>query len=195
MCSPSNTAASFFRSDNHAPVRQKAGVFRRLAPARRPSPQARPRRALAVLRRVVESVVVAGALGGGIASCGAGTEPRGPVVFDGPPLLMLPAGDSGWVTAWRFSPAVPRRGFNAAEIGVYASDGTPLAGLHLAVVPWMPAHAHGASVKAEVEETAPGTYVVQPLYLYMGGRWELRTSLARETEAEAATLAPAFDIP
>jgi hypothetical protein len=131
----------------------------------------------------------------GAAACGGTSEEQTPVVFDGPPLLMLAAGDGGWLTAWRFSPPVPRRGFNAAEIAVRATDGSAVAGLTIGVVPWMPAHAHGASVKAQVTETAPGVYVAQPLYLYMGGRWELRTSLRGDEDGEAATLAPAFDIP
>jgi hypothetical protein len=107
---------------------------------------------------------------------------------------------SGFTTHWRFSPAELTRGSNAAEIRATAQDGSPLAGWNVAVVPWMPAHAHGTSVKARVDEVSPGVYVVQPLFLYMGGRWELRTTFAApsattEKSLTAETVAPAFDLP
>jgi hypothetical protein len=49
----------------------------------------------------------------------------------------------------------------------------------LAIVPFMPAHGHGASVAPTVSETAPGTYVATPLDFFMAGHWELMTAISR----------------
>jgi hypothetical protein len=54
-----------------------------------------------------------------------------------------------------------------------------VAGLTLAIVPFMPAHGHGASVAPTVSETAPGIYVATPLDFFMAGHWELMTAMSR----------------
>jgi len=132
--------------------------------------------------------------------CGSsGGGGAAPLAFVGEPSLQLPTMPSGYATHWRFSPSALARGSNAAEIQVMGLDGAPLSGWQVSLVPWMPAHGHGTSVAAHVHEVSPGVYVAQPLYLYMGGRWELRTTLApplatTEASATTETVVPSFDI-
>ena len=56
----------------------------------------------------------------------------------------------------------------------------------------MPAHGHGTSVDPIVTETAPGTFVAEPLYLFMPGSWELRMTTSGSVDDTAKA---AFEIP
>lgn len=140
------------------------------------------------------------ALGAGLSLVGCGSSDPEAVApsFVGDASLRVETSPSAFTSSWRFSPSEPRRGSNAAEISLTDRDGLPLSGWKVSVVPWMPAHAHGTSVAARVDEIAAGVYVVQPLYLYMGGRWELRTTLDGSKVisggGSSEIAVPAFDI-
>ena len=127
-------------------------------------------------RNGVRSLVPALGFALSLVGCGSSTPQTGVPAFVGEASLRLQTIPSAFTSSWRFSPPEPARGSNAAEITLTDHDGLPLAGWKVSVVPWMPAHAHGTSVVAAVEEVSGGVYVVQPLYLYMGGHWELRTT-------------------
>jgi len=73
-----------------------------------------------------------------------------------------------------------------------------MSGYTLSVVPWMPAHGHGASVAPTVNETSPGVYVAAPLDFYMSGNWQLLTTITGPADAAAAfhdSAQPSVDIP
>jgi len=87
----------------------------------------------------------------------------------------------------------PSRGNQTVEfVVVDAMTGAPEPGLMLDVIPWMPAMGHGTSLTPSVSETAPGTYVITNVGLFMPGTWELRTSIAGTVTDHAA---PSFQIP
>jgi hypothetical protein len=101
--------------------------------------------------------------------------------------------DSGALTiAVRFAPRPPTTGEDAAQLTFTDPAGTAVSGLDLTVVPWMPAHGHGTSVNPTITETAPGTFVATPLYLFMPGSWELRMTTTGAID-DAATAA--FELP
>jgi hypothetical protein len=89
--------------------------------------------------------------------------------------------------------AEPTRGVNTLRFVVTrVSDGTPVPGLALDVVPWMPAMGHGASVKPSVAPGPdPGSYDVTNVNLFMPGLWEIRTTIGGSTSDHVA---PHFDI-
>jgi hypothetical protein len=89
--------------------------------------------------------------------------------------------------------AQPTRGVNTLRLVVTrVSDGTPVSGLALDVVPWMPAMGHGASVKPSVEPGPdPGSYDVHNVNLFMPGLWEIRTTISGTSSDHVA---PKFDI-
>jgi hypothetical protein len=90
-------------------------------------------------------------------------------------------------------PEPPVRGSNSVELTITkAADGSPADGLVLDVEPWMPAMNHGTSAKPAVMAEGDGKYLVTNVYLYMPGRWELRTTFSGPT-ADHAT--PALQIP
>lgn len=111
-------------------------------------------------------------------ACGSGdgaTAPPGPVSFvgSGPPGETVSTTSGKLSVALRWSPATPTKGSDAAELTILDSTGAPVEGMSVAVVPWMPAHGHG-TVAPVITETTPGTFVANPVYLYMSGEWQLR---------------------
>jgi hypothetical protein len=85
----------------------------------------------------------------------------------------------------------PQHGLCSVELRFTdAKTGAPAAG-DVAVVPWMPAHNHGASVLPSVAPSGPGRYTVQNLELFMPGTWELRTTLTGATSDHAT---PTLDV-
>jgi hypothetical protein len=115
-----------------------------------------------------------------------------PLTFPADPLQTLPSTSAQLQVEMRSSPQPPVRGSDAVEIRFRDAAGMPAAGLAVTVLPWMPAHGHGTSVQPSVTETEPGVFVVTPLYLYMAGQWELRTTVAGGMND---TVTPTLDVP
>jgi hypothetical protein len=72
----------------------------------------------------------------------------------------------------------PARGLSTVELTVERASGEPVDGLDLDIVPWMPAHGHGASLRPSVTPKGGGKYLVSDVNLFMPGRWELRTTIS-----------------
>jgi hypothetical protein len=118
---------------------------------------------------------------------GQASTPAAPaLVFPGAPALTV-ASASGQLTigVW-WSPAQPTVGYDAAQLSIADATGAPVTGLTLTIVPWMPAHGHGASVEPTVSEISPGLYVATPLDFFMAGSWELMTAISRTADAGAS---------
>ena len=82
----------------------------------------------------------------------------------------------------------PTRGVsNVTLLITDAKTGEPQKGLVLEAVPWMPAHAHGTSMKTEVDAWEPGVYEISKVNMYMGGLWDLRVALTG-TKTDHVTL-------
>jgi hypothetical protein len=146
-------------------------------------------RAQASLTRSLRPLLLACALG--MTSCSS-SDPA-PEATNGP--LLVVKGEQGSVVAEvRTSPSQPpARGLTTVELRVLdASSSQPVDGLTVTVVPWMPSHAHGASVEPSVTALGSGRYRVSDVALFMPGRWELRTTVAGP---KTDTLTPAFDVP
>ena len=113
-----------------------------------------------------------------LVGCGQASAPTAPaLVFSGAPALTV-ASASGQLNigVW-WSPPQPTVGYDATQLEITDTTGAPVTGLTLAIIPWMPAHGHGASVLPTVSETAPGVYVATPLDFFMAGDWELMTAI------------------
>lgn len=143
------------------------------------------------------AALVASLLGFGVVLLGCGGAPpaSGPVSFGTEPLAVL-ASTAGTkqISVWT-SPQPPVKGVNAVQLLVTdTASGTPLDGLDIQAVPWMPSHGHGTSAKTEVLPQDGGVYQVDNVYLYMDGSWELRTTLTA-TDGADDTVVPVFDVP
>src|SRR5690348_2631025 len=116
-----------------------------------------------------------------LASGACGTDPvdmTQPPSFGADPDEVLQSDSGNLTIAIRYAPNPPTVGTDAVQLSFADANGAPATGLGLAVVPWMPAHGHGTSVNPTVTETAPGTFVATPLYLFMPGSWELRMTIS-----------------
>jgi hypothetical protein len=98
--------------------------------------------------------------------------------FPGDPYTTITSDSGALVIDVRTSPQPPSRGTNEVELTITrAGDGTPVDGLSLDVVPWMPAMEHGTSAPSVTAEGG-GVYLVTEVYLYMPGIWDLRTAIS-----------------
>jgi len=128
----------------------------------------------------------------GLAGCGTDPVDSPPPTFAAEPDQMIASDSGALMIAVRFSPRPPAVGTDAAQLQILDALGQPASGLGLEVVPWMPAHGHGTSVNPTVTETAPGTFVATPIYLFMPGSWELRMTMSGSVDDTAKA---AFEIP
>ena len=71
------------------------------------------------------------------------------------------------------NPAPPQRDVNDLVLELLDASGNPLDGASLSVVPWMPDHGHGSSVKPTITPTGGGLYTITNLYYPMPGLWQL----------------------
>ncbi len=128
-------------------------------------------------RQAVGLFVLAGLTG---FACNGGTAtPSLPALdFSGPPAETVASASGDLQVGVWWSPVQPTVGYDAAQFAIADATGAPVSGLALTVVPWMPAHGHGASVQPTITETAPGLYAVTPLDFFMAGEWQLRTAIA-----------------
>ena len=99
------------------------------------------------------------------------SDPRGETFSAG----MAKTGTQGLMTFKLMSstPAPPARGDNTWELDIVDTTGAPVAGATVTVVPFMPDHNHGTSIKAQVTETSPGHYEATPVNLWMVGFWQI----------------------
>ena len=113
-----------------------------------------------------------------LASCGAGQPPdAGPPDFSGRALDTVESTGRHYSVEVRTWPQPPRKGLGWAEFRVSDASGAPAAGLSLDVQPWMPAHAHGTTVRPTVADSGTGIYTIGNLLFFMAGHWELRTTI------------------
>lgn len=139
------------------------------------------------------SLWLACALSLSVAACSgsSGSESHG---FTGAPLGVFTSDRVGLRVSVRSDPSPPARGVNAVELFVVDQTGAPRDGLQLKIVPWMPAHGHGASVTPSITARGGGRYVADDVDLYMPGRWELRTTITGLEGAGEDHVAPTFDV-
>jgi hypothetical protein len=115
-----------------------------------------------------------------VAGCGQPPPPTAAaLVFPGAPALTMASASGGLNIGLWWSPPQPTVGYDATQLAITDTTGAPVTGLTLAIIPWMPAHGHGASVLPTVSEIAPGVYVATPLDFFMAGNWELMTAISR----------------
>ncbi len=128
---------------------------------------------------------IAGCADGGIQA--PGYDPTMPPT--GAALFTLPTESGAWQAAiWTF-PQPPAKGQSDVLYRVTDSAGGAVDDLTLTVVPWMPAHGHGTSIAPIVTSDRDGRYLATPVNLYMAGRWELHTTISRDTASDNVVFA------
>ncbi|MEO7669740.1 MAG: FixH family protein [Myxococcales bacterium] len=120
-----------------------------------------------------------------------GFDPAAPPT-EAPLGTVTSSGTASWTVSVWTAPAPPRKGVIQVLLRVNDAGGAPVDGLQVHVIPWMPAHGHGGSRVAPVTPQGDGWYLVAPVYLYMSGVWELRTSFEGFSEDGVV---PVLDVP
>lgn len=76
-------------------------------------------------------------------------------------------------------PAPPIRDYNTWTMLVEDAEGEPIEGVEWELFPWMPDHGHGSPTPISVKEGEnAGEYVLDPVDLFMAGRWTIDMTLA-----------------
>ena len=92
-----------------------------------------------------------------------------------------PEGDkttaSDFAITMKMEPASPKVGQNVMTLTVKDKEGEPVVGAEITVDPQMPAHGHGSSEKAKVEDLGDGNYKASPVTLQMKGDWEITVTV------------------
>ncbi len=142
-------------------TRGRLGYTRRMLPLA-------PRSTLCAARHVVAAALALGAC----TSDGTGID-------DGPLVQVAEASDGGYTVAvLAHEPQLTRGNHSMQYIVTTASDASPVDGLALSIVPWMPAMGHGTAITPVVTALGEGAYQIDDLDLFMAGSWELRTTIA-----------------
>ena len=92
-------------------------------------------------------------------------------------------------------PGPPIKGSNSWSVVVKDSNGAPVDGATIGVLPFMPYHNHGTQVEAVVTPMANGTYGIAPLYFYMSGLWQTTLKITTSDGSTADSVAFSFCIP
>jgi len=118
-------------------------------------------------------------------ACSGGSSP-GSATFSADAYVTATSDSGALSIEVRTSPQPPARGTNSVELTITrVSDGTPVDGLTLDVVPWMPAMGHGTSTPTVTPEGG-GVYLATEVYLYMPGLWALQTGISGPMTDHAA---------
>lgn len=124
------------------------------------------------------AAIVAGLIGLAAGGCGGSPPPTPdvPASFPAQALMAVDSSTSALHIELRSVPDPPVRGQNVGQLVVTDGTGQPVDGLTISVVPWMPSHGHGTSVNPLTTDDGGGVYVLNPLYLFMAGEWQLQMS-------------------
>jgi hypothetical protein len=89
------------------------------------------------------------------------------------------------------SPELTRGDYSMQYIVTNMADGTPVDGLTMTIVPWMPAMGHGTPIVPTITPLGAGTYQLDHIDLYMAGLWQLRTTA---TSASSDQIEPSLQV-
>lgn len=98
-----------------------------------------------------------------------------------------------WIEVRTAPEQPPVHGSNTVELTITDASGTPVDGLTVVVVPWMPSMGHGSTTTPAVSPQGQGKYLVTNVTLQMAGTWELRLTITLPDGGEE-TAAPALDV-
>lgn len=88
-------------------------------------------------------------------------------------------------------PAPPVKFYNDWTVEITDLEGNPVTeSTAFEVKPFMPAHGHGATMAPVVTavDGEPGQFLISPVYMWMGGKWDIYFKAPGENDSDAATL-------
>lgn len=137
----------------------------------------------------LSSIAFVAGFAGALAACGGAPDHAdggvadlsGLVTCEGDPrvdvytanLMKKSASGAYRIVLAKADPGPPAIGVNAWTIRAEDAAGTATPSATLRVLPFMPDHGHGTSVKAQISSLPDGAFSVTPLYFFMGGVWRV----------------------
>jgi hypothetical protein len=112
-----------------------------------------------------------------LAACSSGTTTTSTGDFPKDALATATSDGGSLHIEVRSSPQPPPRGTCTMQVILTGPSG-PADGVDVAVVPWMDAMGHGASVKPSVTAAGGGKYIVSNVSMFMPGTWSLRLTFS-----------------
>jgi FtsP/CotA-like multicopper oxidase with cupredoxin domain len=82
-------------------------------------------------------------------------------------------------------------GLNTIDFKISDRQGKELTGADITFTPWMPEMGHGVFTEPEIIEKGNGLYRIENVILVMGGHWELRLNIKKDTLEDKVV----FDFP
>jgi len=90
----------------------------------------------------------------------------------------------------------PAKGTNVWTVRITdVATGAPLAGATITVTPRMPDHPNHATLVVHVNEIEPGTYDLDPVYLWMAGLWNVKFEIQPSADTTGAGGAAGAPVP
>jgi hypothetical protein len=133
------------------------------------------------------------AITGLLFACGSSGNDNPKVAVSSQPFTAVSSEVHNWQMTLRFGPdSTPSRGVDAVQWTIVDSNGSPIDGLDLSIVPFMPAMGHGTSTVPSTTETAPGVYLTDNVFFTMAGQWQLKVTFTGSA-SDSATVT--FNVP
>lgn len=114
---------------------------------------------------------VSGGSGGSAGSAGAECGGRGETFSAG--MSRLGENQALEFTLLDAAPAPPQQYDNVWTLQIDDAAGAPVESATLSVKTWMPDHGHGSPKQVGISQSGGGTYVLDPVNLFMAGLWEI----------------------
>jgi hypothetical protein len=86
-------------------------------------------------------------------------------------------------------PAPPALDMNTWTIYVTDDAGNGVEGADVAVKPTMPVHNHGTPYVAQVDDQGGGTYVLDPVNMFMVGYWNVEITVTTDSISDVVDFA------
>ncbi|HTR51856.1 MAG TPA: FixH family protein [Kofleriaceae bacterium] len=95
------------------------------------------------------------------------------------------------VVVFAHTSKLTRGDYSLQYVFTNTSDGSPVDGLTMTIVPWMPAMGHGTPIIPMITPLGGGAYQLDDVDLFMPGLWQLRTTT---TAMQADQVEPALQV-
>jgi hypothetical protein len=95
------------------------------------------------------------------------------------------------VVVFAHTSKLTRGDYSLQYVFTNTTDGSPVDGLTMTIVPWMPAMGHGTPIVPMITPLGGGAYQLDDVDLFMAGLWQLRT---KTTAMQSDQVEPALQV-
>lgn len=130
-----------------------------------------------------------------VAAC---TSSDAPVDVNAGPLVQVAESTSNkgmyHVVVLAHDSALPRGNYDLEYIFTTTADDSPVDGLAMTIVPWMPAMGHGTPIVPTITAVGGGVYDLSDIDMFMAGLWQLRTTTTGSSDDPSDEIEPSLQV-